>query len=265
MSQVENYFTFTRKNISCLCFSGYQYDNRLSICIQSAGGCSNSPCSFGCHSLSSRSYSCDCPPGYKSVGDGHCVSTVNPSGFNSLHGDYDYDIEEDEEEFISTEGCFSCQMNGFSTRTSKRRSNTSRRGRKRHRRARNKRSSDSLSSKEHFLEAVGVSDLVTQRSLGNNVTVHLVVTKDQTRHRQTLVKFQPSRDDLSHSIDYTIVSDTSSGLLNIRRKAGVWALFFKKRISQPQKFNANVVGQLRKGPTSPHDIDLHAVFKIEVI
>ena len=215
--------------------------------------------------MSSRSYSCDCPPGYQSVGDGHCVSTVNPSGFNSLHGDLDYDIEdEEEEEFISTEGCFSCQMNGFSTRTSKRRTSTNRRGRKRHRRDRNRRSSDILSRKEHFLETVGVGDLVSLRELSNNITVHLEVTQHQTRHRQTIVKLQPSRDDLTHSIDYNIVSDTSD-LLSIRRKSGVWTLFFKKRISQPQKFQARVLGQMRKGPDSNHAIDLHAVFKIEVI
>ena len=46
-------------------FSGYQFDLRLSICIQSAGGCSNSPCNFGCNALGAQSFSCDCPAGYR--------------------------------------------------------------------------------------------------------------------------------------------------------------------------------------------------------
>ena len=236
--------------------SGYHYDARLSICIQAGGGCSNSPCSFGCNSLSSQAFSCDCPQGYHSVGDGHCVSTVNPSGFSSLSSTWDYEEEEEdeEEEYISTEGCFSCQMNGFPGRKNKkihRRQSSYRQGRRRrNRRSRNKRSLSEVTEKGpvHF---------------SRNVSVHLILDREQTENRQRVAKLQSARKDLDHPLVYSIVKDPS-GLMVIKRKYGVWGLFFKKRIVKPMVFHVRVKGELKKGPTSDHDLDLHALFKMEI-
>ena len=247
---------------TCGCPNGYQFDTRMSICVQTAGGCSNSPCAYGCNPIGSQGFSCDCPRGYQSIGDGHCVATVNPSSFNSLGSSWDYeeDYEEGKDDFVSTEGCFACQMNG-GRRSSGRRSRGQ--GRRR-RRSRNRRSSNVLSSKELFLEAVGVPD-VTQEiaKLGNNITVQLVVTSDQTRNRRRLIKLQPARTDLMQSIIYQVVKDPS-GSVEIKRKAGVWGLYFRKRVAGPVSFNVWVLGQLKKGPTGRHSHDLHAVFRIKV-
>ena len=255
--------------------SGYHYDARLSICIQSAGSCSNSPCSFGCSPLGRQAFSCDCPQGYHSVGDGHCVSTVNPSGFSSLSSTWDYDQEEEEEEeeeYISTEGCFSCQINGFPGRKNKKSQSrhSSRQGRRRrNRRSRNKRSSHQLSYKENMLQAAGVKELEEVMEVmevvhfSSNISVHLMLDRQQTHNRQRVVKLQSAREDLGHSVVYTIVKDPS-GVLAIKRKAGIWGLFFRQRVSQPMVFHVRVKGELKKGPTSNHNFDLHALFKIEI-
>ena len=267
--------TGNKTNMLSVSPSGYHYSARLSICIQSPGGCSNSPCSFGCHSSPSNSrgrqaFSCDCPQGYHSVGDGHCVSTVNPSGFSSLSSTWDYEEEEEEEEeYISTEGCFSCQINGFPGRKNKKshRRHSSRQGkRRRNRRSRNKRSSPQLTYRQNMLEAVGVREVgeVEERvHFSNNISVHLKLDRQQTRNRQRVVKLQPAREDLGHSLVYSIVQDPT-GLLAIKRKAGVWGLFFSRRVSQPMVFHVRVKGELKKGPTSKHNFDLHALFKIEI-
>ena len=203
------------------------------------------------------------------MGDGHCVSTVNPSGFSSLSSTWDYEEEEEEEEeIISTEGCFSCQINGFPGRKNKKshRRHSSRQGRRRrNRRSRNKRSSPHLTYRENMLQAVGLVGVegVEGVHFSKNISVHLMLDREQTRNRQRVVKLQPAREDLGHSLVYSIVEDPS-GLLAIKRKAGIWGLFFRKRVSQPMVFHVRVKGELKKGPTSNHNFDLHALFKIEI-
>ena len=203
------------------------------------------------------------------MGDGHCVSTVNPSGFSSLSSTWDYEEEEEEEEeIISTEGCFSCQINGFPGRKNKKshRRHSSRQGRRRrNRRSRNKRSSPNLTYRENMLQAAGVEvgKGVESVHFSKNISVHLMLDREQTRNRQRVVKLQPAREDLGHSLVYSIVEDPT-GLLAIRRKAGIWGLFFSKRVSQPMVFHVRVRGELKKGPTSNHNFDLHALFKIEI-
>lgn len=231
---------------NCGCPNGYQFDTRLSICVQSAGGCNNSPCSFGCNPVGNQGFSCDCPRGYQSIGDGHCVATVNPSSFNSLGNSWDYEeeYEEGNEDFISTEGCFACQMNGGSRSGGKRSRNQGRR----RRRSRNRRSSEVQSSKDFFLETVGVLDTSKQiAQLGNNITVHMLLSVEQTKNRRRVVKLQPARNDLMQSLVYQIAKDPS-GSMEIKRKSGVWGLYFKKRVIEPMKFNVWVRGQLKKGP-----------------
>ena len=190
------------------------------------------------------------------MGDGHCVSTVNPSGFSSLSSTWEYDQEEEEEEeeeYISTEGCFSCQMNGFPGRKNKKthRRQSYRQGRRRrNRRSRNKRDITGLAEEGpvHF---------------SRNISVHLVLDREQTENRQRVVKLQSARRDLDHSLVYSVVEDPT-GVIHIKRRAGVWGLFFKQRIREPRVFTVRVKGQVKKGPTSNHNFDLHALFKIEI-
>ena len=191
------------------------------------------------------------------------MATVNPSSFNSLGNSWDYEeeYEEGNEDFISTEGCFACQMNGGRRSDGKRSRNQGRR----RRRSRNRRSSEIQSSKDFFLETMGVLDTSKQiAQLGNNITVHMLLSVEQTKNRRRVVKLQPARNDLMQSLVYQIAKDPS-GSMEIKRKSGVWGLYFKKRVAEPMKFNVWVRGQLKKGPTANHDIDLHAVFRIEIV
>lgn len=192
------------------------------------------------------------------------MATVNPSSFNSLGNSWDYEdeYEEGNEDFISTEGCFACQMNGGKRNDGGRRSRNQ--GRRR-RRSRNRRSSEIQSSKEFFLQTVVVLDTSKQiAQLGNNITVHMLLSVEQTKNRRRVVKLQPARSDLMQSIVYQIAKDPS-GSMEIKRKSGVWGLYFKKRVTVPMNFNLWVRGQLKKGPTANHDIDLHAVFRIQIV
>ena len=129
-----------------------------------------------------------------------------------------------------------------------------------------------VNKKEFFLQAVGLSSVLPKidnstmlvPKLGNNITVVLKLAMQQTKHRQTIVKLQPSREDLTPSIDYSIIRDTS-GLLGVKRKAGIWGLFFKKRLTEPMKITCWVLGKPRKGPKYSHADDMHAVFRIDIV
>ena len=171
---------------------------------------------------------------------------------------------------MSTEGCFSCQMNGFPGRsnTRSRKSSKSHRRKSRKRRDRNRRSSVAgPQDNQLFLKAAeGLSEVSSfeAKHFSNNITIHLKVTPKQTRHHLRIAKLQPSRNDLTHSIDYKIIRDPSNNL-DIKREAGIWGLYFKRRMQKPSKFSARIVGKLQKGPSANHQRDLHALFKIEVI
>ena len=112
------------------------------------------------------------------MGDGHCVSTTSPASYSASLEAEAWDYAEEDEELLSTEGCFSCQMNAPPRARQPRTRNKS------HRRRRTQRSRDrrSLAAAE-----AGVAELDT------NITVDLVLTPAQTRHRHMVARLLPAR------------------------------------------------------------------------
>lgn len=95
--------------------------------------CMGSPCIFGCIPSGANGPTCGCPNGYRTVGQGHCLSTINefnqlpqlpqmpqlpqlPSSdvklgklpYTSLPEDLPYQPRY--EKILSTEGCFTCRV-----------------------------------------------------------------------------------------------------------------------------------------------------------
>lgn len=86
--------------------------------------CMGSPCVFGCQP-SANGPICTCPNGYRTVGQGHCLSTVNPTngvfpngngyqtfgpGQQTLYHSGDLSVPPSKDKYLSTEGCFSCKV-----------------------------------------------------------------------------------------------------------------------------------------------------------
>ena len=116
------------------------------------------------------------------MGDGHCVSTTSPASYSASLEAEAWDYAEEDEELLSTEGCFSCQMNAPARARQPRARNKS------HRRRRTQRSRDRRSLAAAEAEAgAGVAEL------GTNITVDLVLTPAQTRHRHMVARLLPSR------------------------------------------------------------------------
>ena len=116
------------------------------------------------------------------MGDGHCVSTTSPASYSASLEAEAWDYAEEDEELLSTEGCFSCQMNAPPRARQPRTRNKS------HRRRRTQRSRDrrSLAAAEAEAES-GVAEL------GTSITVDLVLTPAQTRHRHMVARLLPAR------------------------------------------------------------------------
>jgi hypothetical protein len=213
-----------------------------------------------------QGYSCECPRGYQSIGDGHCVATVNPSVYQALSRDWDFsDYEEGNDDFLSSEGCFACQLNGGGSRSSKK-------GSKR-RTARSRRSVDVDGGETDKL-------MVDMAALGGNVSlaapsgdeknyeIDLDLRPDQTAHRRRFFKIQAATSDLVKSVEYRIVSDPS-GQLQLQRKSGVWGLFFREGVegegAGTQHFPVLIRGQARKGPKHSRGEVLNALVRINVV
>ncbi|CAB3384639.1 Hypothetical predicted protein [Cloeon dipterum] len=188
----------------CGCPDSYQLDPTLSLCIQMAAGCMNSPCAFGCQATSGNHYTCSCPSGYYRIGQGHCMTTINPpsNGYPrspSFGPDIDlgvptYPIDVPEpyvdpnSRVISTEGCFSCNLNGFNGK-----------GGSRHRRSgKNKTlthhsSHDSRRSwNKHIIRKRSVHMSKLAEHLAADQQVFLKLKLSQTKHRMRILKLQPA-------------------------------------------------------------------------
>ncbi|XP_061719868.1 fibrillin-2-like isoform X1 [Cydia pomonella] len=101
----------------CGCPGGYGWDSGHGVCLQLAGGCATASCLFGCSAFGD-SYQCGCPTGYQLVGAGHCLTALDGALPPDDIGDAPVFPVQDQyriggkNELISTEGCFSCKMNG---------------------------------------------------------------------------------------------------------------------------------------------------------
>lgn len=85
----------------------------------------SSPCAFGCTPNGPNGFLCGCPTGYQRIGQGHCLSTINPMAQGnygeeignvptfSINSD-SYHVPPSDDKIISTEGCFSCKVKNFS-------------------------------------------------------------------------------------------------------------------------------------------------------
>uniref|UniRef100_A0A131YT62 Nidogen n=1 Tax=Rhipicephalus appendiculatus TaxID=34631 RepID=A0A131YT62_RHIAP len=120
-------------SFSCSCPPGYRYDEIMVNCI-GGEGCENSPCLYECTPTGSSGFLCGCPEGFQRIGQGHCLSARDSRGQsvpNALGGlgssipvyplvDAEGEASSDDK-IISTEGCYSCNLNSGSQPTAQHR------------------------------------------------------------------------------------------------------------------------------------------------
>ncbi|KAJ8945200.1 hypothetical protein NQ318_013650 [Aromia moschata] len=214
----------------CGCPDGYQFDSNLNVCIQVSAGCAGAPCAFGCTSIGS-SYSCGCPQGYQRIGQGHCLSTITPaySGYTQDIGDVPtYPIDDryasaSNDKLITTEGCFSCKVNGRHRRAS------------RHLRMGRSSFNDTIT---HIFKRNLLRRRVRRHHHGEELELKIDIS--QTKHRMRIIKIQPS---VKNEMFYTIVSGNEQKKFELVKKHGVWALHFRRRLKEPGVFDLVIHGR----------------------
>ncbi|XP_026687810.1 fibrillin-1-like, partial [Diaphorina citri] len=176
-----------------------------------------------------------CPSGYQRIGQGHCLATISSGlypGFRSyerpnLGGIPTYPIVEgggeyasqslNSDKIISTEGCFSCKINGRHRRNL---NHTDGHGKKKKKKGDNRKRRH-----EHGFEP------------RTSITIHL----DQTKHRSQIIKLQSA---IKNDFEYYIEKGNEQGQFEMNKRHGVWRLHFRKRIKTPRVFNLIVNSRL---------------------
>ncbi|KAL5004007.1 hypothetical protein ScPMuIL_017463 [Solemya velum] len=100
-------------SFSCECNNGESYDPNNMRCnsfdITLCGG----DCLFGCVS-SQSGYNCGCPPGYQSVGQGHCVASLTPGSDDESYFPDGIELPHvpgpSDGSLPEGEGCYSCNV-----------------------------------------------------------------------------------------------------------------------------------------------------------
>ncbi|XP_018574078.1 fibrillin-2-like [Anoplophora glabripennis] len=215
----------------CGCPEGYQFDHKLNICIQVSAGCASSPCAFGCTSMGSSGYTCGCPQGYQRIGQGHCLSTVTPAytGYAPDIGDVPtFPIDDrygsaSNDKLITTEGCFSCKVNGRHRRASK------------HSRLARTSYNDTIS---YIFKRNALRRRIRRHHHGEELEIKIGLS--QTRHRTRIIKLQPS---VTREMLYTIVRGNENNKFELVKKHGVWALHFRRRLKEPGAFDLVIHGR----------------------
>ncbi|XP_072384771.1 fibrillin-1-like [Diabrotica undecimpunctata] len=238
----------------CGCPEGYQFDMGLNICIQVSPSCSGAPCAFGCNSRG-PGYTCGCPHGYQRIGQGHCLSTITPvySGYGQDIGDVPvYPIEDEysgsKDKLITTEGCFSCKINGRHRRSSRRR--------------RLARASHNETIAELFKTEPSKRRVRRHKHDEVEESLEIKLNISQTRHRTRIIKLQPA---VKTEMIYKIVKGNEEKKFELIKKHGVWALHFRKRLKQPGEFELIIHGKPQIVILEAESYDKPLTLKVKIV
>lgn len=176
----------------------------------------------------------------KKNSQGHCISTITPAGGPGYGAEnYEYGpngldpYNQSKDKIISTEGCFSCKVNG-----------------------RGKRSIQSSNS-------TGTSTIET--ALNTSKPLEVKIKLEQTRHRTNIIQLQPALKDvkvkllyflillrftesrlnialfnLQDYIKYEIVRGNEGNQFEMMKKRGVWSLHFRRRLKERANFKLEI-------------------------
>ncbi|XP_003250904.3 fibrillin-2 [Apis mellifera] len=243
----------------CGCPDGYQFDGNLQICVQVSAGCIGSPCAFGCTPNGANGFICGCPTGYQRIGQGHCLSTINPLSQGHFGEDISsaptfvinpdpYHIPPADDKTISTEGCFSCKVNGKG----------------RHRRY--------LRTKSMDQELIARRREIMKRRFVRSAKRHhhgeeyiLKISLRQTRHRMRIIKLQPAVKD--ENMEYTIIKGNDDNHFEIVNEHGmISALHFRNRLKEPGQFRLMIHGRPRNGISEENEVwERPLTFRVHLI
>ncbi|XP_022906889.2 fibrillin-2-like [Onthophagus taurus] len=236
----------------CGCPDGYRYDSNINSCAQMGPACVGSLCQFGCFDHAGGAL-CGCPQGYRTIGQGHCVATIGPgSAYGPDLGNVPvYPLttqdQRSKSKIISTEGCFSCKVNGRSRRETK-----------------NLNPFKTFGS--YYQLSHNYTDISTQIGDYSDLNeLKIKLNLKQTRHKKKIIKLVSA---VKGHVEYSIIKGNDKNTFEMVNENEIWALRFRKRLKEPANFRLEIEGvpsdindTTSPGIGKPLNLKLHVIVK----
>ncbi|XP_065222296.1 fibrillin-2-like [Planococcus citri] len=211
----------------CVCPDGFAFDDSSMLCVQSTSGCLSSQCSFGCTPLGMTEFLCRCPSGYQRIGQGHCLSTINPPVGSNIIPDLGDNIPTYpinpavNDKIISTEGCFSCRLNDRGGRHRRTISNSTKFWQIKEENEGNTSAHMDSNNKQ----------VATRHHHGSKAEPHmeLVVKYDQMKTKTHILQIQPATKD---KVQYELINNANAKFFEIVENDNVWFLHPKRKLKR---------------------------------
>uniref|UniRef100_A0A8B9LZJ9 Fibrillin 2 n=1 Tax=Astyanax mexicanus TaxID=7994 RepID=A0A8B9LZJ9_ASTMX len=188
----------TLGSFKCACPSGYTFEQFSTSC-HDVDECTSfkNPCNYGC-SNTQGGYLCGCPPGYYRVGQGHCVSGLSfgksrPSSAGAAGA-----VEDNS---LSPEGCYECNINGPQKRGIRKRLIIS----------------PTLLYLFHSVQEAPVS----LASVDMEQPVVLVLSMSQCSPEEHILELVPAIKPLTHHVSYSIRAGNRAGIFRLQQRQGL--------------------------------------------
>ncbi|XP_002931771.2 fibrillin-2 [Xenopus tropicalis] len=199
----------TLGSYKCACPTGFTF-NQFSSACHDVDECTSSknPCNYGC-SNTEGGYLCGCPPGYYRVGQGHCVSGI---GFN--RGQYlPVGKENSEDNALSPEGCYECQLNGYTKKTGRMRRN-----------AKNPELERGANNTEQAMNGQ-----ISLKSLDMDLPLKMVLNISHLNSKKHILELLPAIQPLTNHVRY-VITQGNTNMFRINQRDGLSYLHASQKI-----------------------------------
>ncbi|XP_043193529.1 fibrillin-2-like isoform X1 [Amphibalanus amphitrite] len=264
----------------CQCPTGYQFNVQMLVCVQMAPQCVSSSCSFGCQPGPGGAASCSCPQGYHSFGQGHCLSTISAAmgaGWAGQHASFSsyqqLSTATDTSNIISTEGCYSCQINGRKNRG--RRSVSSehdgawqaqRVSEPTDARSPNQTAPNTDQQNDEHRHRKHQEKLLKSHPDKDHDALYVVIKLAQAKKKAKIVRLQPALKELQYNIHYSIVPGKNSDRFLLMTRNGITSLHFVHHQQHAGVYDLLIASKMIHQETGlPADYQLHLPVKVVVV
>ncbi|XP_078313226.1 fibrillin-1-like [Crassostrea virginica] len=210
---------------NCQCGPGTNFDPRLMTCLE-ANVCMNAPCLFGC-TLSGPSFICGCPPGYQTLGVGHCVAVSPDSGAGGSFptgGNIPHVPGPDTGKLPQGEGCFECDIKNQDIPLSKR-----------------------AKRAVHNLTTSAVGGISHRHHLSRKLQPEVVsevlkfyIKRKDVYRKKRLITVLPSLIALKNNVKYHILHGNEKKIFVVHKKHGISSLQFRRKVRKSRVFKLTV-------------------------
>ncbi|CAC5378602.1 FBN2_3 [Mytilus coruscus] len=202
---------------SCQCNTGMDFDPISLSCI-TLNACGTDPCLFGCAPTVS-SFTCGCPSGYHSLGQGHCVLAVEPTlqpGQNIPH----VAAPTGGPGVPPGEGCYQCDIENKDLPLSKR-------------------------AKRSIEDNITTMNSTIEEPLDPSKPLVITLPRTQIKPKMTILKVLPALVALKDNVRYKLAKGSGNRVFLMHTRKGVSSLQFRRKVRKPRTFNLDIVGRPR--------------------